>query len=88
MAVCSKHHKELDKNGIGKCSVPMWRNGMPAGFCDKTAYGFSLLHETVRIIMAEKSGLMVDTMAMCFFWLALFMVDQKTRRRLRLSKGM
>jgi hypothetical protein len=33
----SKHHQELT-NGIGKCSVPMWCNGMPAGFCDKPAY--------------------------------------------------
>lgn len=39
MAQCSKHHKELDKNGEGKCSVPMWMNGVPAGFCDDIAYG-------------------------------------------------
>ena len=48
MAVCSKHHKELDENGEGKCSVPMWQNGMPAGFCDEPAYGFPLPCETVR----------------------------------------
>jgi hypothetical protein len=24
MGVCSKHHRELDENGEGKCSVPMW----------------------------------------------------------------
>ena len=35
---CSKHHFELI-NGQGKCSVPMWRNGMPAGFCDADAFG-------------------------------------------------
>lgn len=23
----------------GKCSVPMWMGGMPAGTCDKDAYG-------------------------------------------------
>lgn len=23
----------------GKCSVPMWVNGCPAGFCDKPAFG-------------------------------------------------
>lgn len=23
----------------GKCSVPMWCNGMPAGTCDNPAYG-------------------------------------------------
>jgi hypothetical protein len=35
---CSEHHKKLT-NGVGKCSVPMWRGGMPAGFCDEPAYG-------------------------------------------------
>ena len=39
MAVCSKHHLELDANGVGKCSVPMWSGGVPAGFCDEPAYG-------------------------------------------------
>lgn len=39
MASCGKHHKELDENGEGKCSVPMWSGGVPAGFCDKVAYG-------------------------------------------------
>lgn len=32
-------HKMLDKNGIGRCSVPMWMMGIPAGFCDEPAYG-------------------------------------------------
>lgn len=36
---CNAHHKALDENGVGKCSVPMWCNGMPAGFCDEPAYG-------------------------------------------------
>lgn len=31
------HHKLAD--GVGKCSVPMWCRGLPAGFCDKPAYG-------------------------------------------------
>ena len=35
----SKHHEELNENGEGKCSVPMWCMGVPAGFCDKPAYG-------------------------------------------------
>jgi len=39
MAVMSKHHKELDADGVGRCSVPMWCGGLPAGFCDKPAYG-------------------------------------------------
>jgi hypothetical protein len=30
---------ELDENGEGLCSVPMWMNGVPAGFCNKKAYG-------------------------------------------------
>ena len=38
MAVCNKNHKELT-NGKGKCSVPMWMNGVPAGFCDRDAFG-------------------------------------------------
>jgi hypothetical protein len=25
-------------NGVGLCSVPMYRMGMPAGFCDNLAY--------------------------------------------------
>lgn len=39
MELC-EYHKELDENGEGKCSVPMWRNSMPAGFCDRIAYGY------------------------------------------------
>lgn len=38
MSRMSKHHEELT-NGEGKCSVPMWGQGVPAGFCDKPAYG-------------------------------------------------
>ncbi len=38
MATMSKHHQELT-DGVGKCSVPMWMNGLPAGFCDEPAYG-------------------------------------------------
>lgn len=38
MSTISKHHKELT-NGVGKCSVPMWMGGLPAGFCDNEAYG-------------------------------------------------
>lgn len=26
-------------DGVGKCSVPMWMGGYPAGFCDEPAYG-------------------------------------------------
>ncbi len=38
MACMSKHHQELT-DGVGKCSVPMWMQGCPAGFCDRPAYG-------------------------------------------------
>ena len=34
----NENHKDLI-NGVGKCSVPMWMNGCPAGFCDEPAYG-------------------------------------------------
>jgi hypothetical protein len=39
MAECWEHHKELNEHGVGKCSVPMWMNGCPAGFCDEPAFG-------------------------------------------------
>ena len=39
MATLSGWHKKLT-NGVGKCSVPMWRMGSPAGFCDEPAFGF------------------------------------------------
>lgn len=40
MSTLSEHHKKLNEDGIGKCSVPLWMSGMPADFCDKPAYGF------------------------------------------------
>jgi hypothetical protein len=39
MSALSEHHKTLNEDGIGKCSVPMYMGGMPAGFCDRPAYG-------------------------------------------------
>jgi hypothetical protein len=38
MSSLSKHHETLT-DGVGKCSVPMWSDGFPAGFCDEPAYG-------------------------------------------------
>jgi hypothetical protein len=38
MASTARHHHELT-NGVGKCSVPMWTYGGPAGFCDAPAFG-------------------------------------------------
>lgn len=44
-----KRHEELDETGVGKCSVPMWWGyGMPAGFCDKPAYGKPVPGQTYR----------------------------------------
>lgn len=38
MARMLEHHEKLT-GGVGKCSVPMWASGCPAGFCDNAAYG-------------------------------------------------
>lgn len=34
MSVLSQSNKTLT-NGVGRCSVPMWMHGGPAGFCDE-----------------------------------------------------
>ena len=40
MSSISERHQTLNEQGIGACSVPMWTYpGIPAGFCDKPAYG-------------------------------------------------
>jgi hypothetical protein len=39
MSRLSNHHRELNECGEGKCSVPMFAGGGPAGFCDKPAFG-------------------------------------------------
>src|ERR1700679_2607994 len=39
MSTLSKHHQDLNGQGIGKCSVPMWSYGCPNGFCDNDAFG-------------------------------------------------
>lgn len=39
MTRMGKCHEELT-DGIGKCSVPMWSAGCPAGFCNNDAFGF------------------------------------------------
>lgn len=44
MSVLFPHHQVLT-DGIGKCSVPMWSGGLPAGFCDEPAYGKQLSHK-------------------------------------------
>jgi hypothetical protein len=38
MSTLSEHHKKLT-NGVGRCSVPMWKGGIPDGFCDQPAFG-------------------------------------------------
>jgi len=30
---------EVDENGVGKCSVPVYIYGIPAGLCELPAYG-------------------------------------------------
>lgn len=47
MGRTSKRHHQL-LNGEGKCSVPMWCGGMPAGFCDEPAYGKQTKYEYYR----------------------------------------
>jgi len=39
MSRCTNAHRELNDEGVGKCSVPMWQCGCPAGFCNEDAYG-------------------------------------------------
>lgn len=51
----SKHHRELDRFGEGKCSVPMWQMGCPAGFCDRPAYGERPEGKTYRNVMANET---------------------------------
>ena len=46
----SKCHMELDECGKGKCSVPMWCDGMPAGFCNELAYGEPINHRRGRYV--------------------------------------
>lgn len=47
MSRLSEHHQVLT-NGVGKCSVPMWCHGLPAGFCDQPAYGNYVPGESYR----------------------------------------
>lgn len=39
MSRLAEWHQQVNELGEGKCSVPMWCNGMDAGFCDRPAYG-------------------------------------------------
>lgn len=39
MSTLQQHHMTVNQDGQGKCSVPMWRAGSPAGFCDAPAFG-------------------------------------------------
>lgn len=47
MSRISDPHHNLNEFGEGKCSVPMWCGGYPAGFCDKPAYGERPLGRTI-----------------------------------------
>lgn len=57
MTCTSRHHHELT-NGVGKCSVPMWMGGCPAGFCDEPAYGVYI--EGPRYAQGPKRGERLD----------------------------
>lgn len=48
------HHRELNDKGVGKCSVPMWCGGAPAGFCDEPAYGKPLPRDYVTDSFGNK----------------------------------
>lgn len=52
MSRTQNHHMETI-NGVGRCSVPTWCNGLPAGFCDKEAYGKPEFGETFRDYYGE-----------------------------------
>lgn len=53
MASLMQHHRYLNANGIGKCSVPMYSYGSPDGFCNKDAYGY---REPTRYLKNYASG--------------------------------
>lgn len=38
MTRMNSHHQQLNDQGEGRCSVPMFSGVGPAGFCDKPAY--------------------------------------------------
>ena len=38
MSCIGERHRKII-HGHGLCSVPMWGGGMPAGFCDRPAFG-------------------------------------------------
>ncbi len=48
MSCCGEGHMKLDSRGVGSCSVPMWCNGIPAGFCNEPAFGEPVPCKTYR----------------------------------------
>lgn len=36
---CRQEHDDAIAGVLGRCSVPMWANGCPAGTCERKAYG-------------------------------------------------
>lgn len=36
---CQQEHEDACAGVLGRCSVPMWVNGCPAGTCGEKAYG-------------------------------------------------
>lgn len=49
MARLNENHLKVDAaTNVGKCSVPMWCGGLPAGFCDKPAHGIPVKCQMFR----------------------------------------
>jgi len=57
MSAISDYHRKLNAEGIGKCSVPMWSGGGPAGFCDEPAYGYPVPREYVTNHLGQRQYL-------------------------------
>lgn len=38
-AECLQEHEDAIDGVLGRCSVPMWMNGCPAGTCEHKAFG-------------------------------------------------
>lgn len=53
---CIEQHEDAVTGVKGRCGVPMWMNGMPAGMCDNKAYGY---RPASRMVMNYAQGKMV-----------------------------
>ena len=55
-AECKQAHDDACNGVLGKCSVPMWMHGCPAGTCENKAYG---LRPPSRMWMNYSAGRMM-----------------------------